>query len=83
MSEHALLDAEQIELSAVLIVPADGAEVLLAPGPNCFDASMRELVHDDKLLSPFSKLRNDVHPSLIPVGMRGLALGADAAADEA
>ena len=40
------------------------------------------LVHDEKLESPSSESRNDPHPELIPVGMRGFAVEPDAAADD-
>jgi hypothetical protein len=32
---------------------------------------MREDVHDERLVSLSNEVRNDVHPELIPAGMRG------------
>jgi hypothetical protein len=40
-------------------------------------------VHDERLVSLSSELRNDSHPELIPVGMRGFALGVGAAVEDA
>ena len=40
-------------------------------------------MHDERLLSLSSLLRNDSHPELTPVGMRGFALGVAAAVEDA
>ena len=77
---HELLDEEQILLSAELMEDIDGVE--LEPGPNCWEAEMRGLVQDDKLLSLFRFERKDEQPELIFEGIRGLALGAEAAAED-
>lgn len=65
---------EQMLLSAELIVPAEGVELELAPGPNWEVAAIIGLVHDDMLLSLSSESRNVWHPELTPVGMRGFVL---------
>jgi hypothetical protein len=44
---------------------------------------MRGVVHDERLVSLSSELRNDSHPELTPVGMRGFALGVAAAVEDA
>lgn len=79
---HELPDDEQMLFSAELIVDADGV-VALGPGPNCCEAEMRGLVQDDKLLSLLRLERKDEHPELMPEGIRGLALGVEAAAGDA
>jgi hypothetical protein len=72
-----LAAVEQMLLRAALMVPAEGVELELAPGPNWEVAAIIGFVHDDMLLSLSSELRNDWHPELTPVGMRGFALEDD------
>ena len=77
---HESLDEEQILFSAELMVDVDG--VVLEPGPNCWEAEMRGVVQDDKLLSLFRFERKDEQPELMFEGIIGLALGVEATAED-
>ena len=77
---HESLDEEQIPFSAELMVDVDG--VVLEPGPNCWEAEMRGVVQDDKLLSLFRFERKDEQPELMFEGIIGLALGVEATAED-
>jgi hypothetical protein len=70
-------------LSTELIVPADSADEGLAPVTNWEVAETRGLVHDERLVSLSSDLRNDSHPELSPKGMSGFPLGDVAAVEDA
>ena len=81
--EQELADVEHMLLSAVLIVAEEGVDVELAPDPNEDVAAMRGLVHNERLVSLSSELRNDPHPELIPVGIRGFEVGFAVDAEDA
>lgn len=81
-SEHELVDVQMLS-SAELIAPEEGIDVELTLGPNWEVAAMRGPVHDERLISLSSELRNDSHPELTSVGMRGFALGVAAAVEDA
>jgi len=78
-----LAEVEHMLSSAELIVADEGVDVELAPGPNWEVAAIRGLVHDERLESPSSELRNDSHAELIPVGIRGFVVDIAAAAEDA
>jgi len=56
---HELAEVEHKLLSAEVIVAVEGVDVELAPGPNWEVAAMRVLVHDERLVSLSSALKND------------------------
>ena len=62
------------------MVDVDG--VVLEPGPNRWEAEMRGVVQDDKLLSLFRFERKDEQPELMFEGIIGLALGVEATAED-
>jgi hypothetical protein len=66
-----LVDEPQRVLSAE-VTAAELVLLLLAVGPNALVAAIRGVVHDEMLVSVFNAVRYDVHPELIPEGMRGL-----------
>ena len=78
-----LAEVEHKLLSAEVIVAVEGVDAELAPGPNWEVAAMRVPVHDERLVSLSSPLRNDSHPELIPVGIRGFAVEVPVAVDDA
>lgn len=81
-SVQELAEVEHKLLSAELIIEDEGVDVELELGPNCEVAAIRGVVHDEKLVSLSRKSRNDSHVELIPVGMRGFAVGFDADAED-
>lgn len=82
-SVQELAEVEHMLLSVELIIEDESVDVELELGPNCEVAAIRGVVHDEKPVSLSSKSRNDSHAELIPVGMRGFAVGFDADAEDA